>query len=232
MKDYEDHEDYKDVIDVLEKAAEAGPDAGFMAEARERLLDAVAKEPESARVIRFRPRRLVIRTLAAVVALLLLMTGVGFASTDSLPGDALYPIKRGIEEARLRVTRNDEAKANLYLEIAGRRLNESEALKRLNRRDRIEATLKLMSGNFGQAQALLNKVPAVRREVILKRLEDLEEKEKRAQAETRKQRILEKQQEKPLEQENRKNPKPEKQLQHFKNNSNSEGDSKKNNSRP
>lgn len=220
MKEYEENKEYEETLSLLEHASGLNADSGFKAQARERLLGAVAAEPSSAKVVRIRPRRLVIRTLAAVAALSLIMTGVGFASTDSLPGDSLYPVKRGIEEARLRVTRNNEAKANLYLEIADRRLNESEKLKKLNRRDRIAATLKLMSGNFAQAKALANKMPAARRVVILKRMAD-----KQAQSEVRKQRVLNKQQEQLNMQQNQKpNANPKDNLkdgtkpQHFKKN--------------
>lgn len=217
--EYEENEEYKEITNLLEKASGLESDSVFKAQARARLLKMIANEPQPAKVVRIRPRRLVIRTMAAVAALSLLMTGVGFASSDSLPGDTLYPVKRGIEEARLRATRNDESKANLYLKIADRRLAESEKLKSLNRKDRIEATLKLMSGNFDQAQALMNRVPAARRVIILKRLAA-----RRAQAEIRKQRILDKRQEQLNKRQQQQSGQPEKQnlkpetkLKHFKN---------------
>jgi hypothetical protein len=222
-KDYEDNEDYKATLNLLEKAAKIEADEGYKAEARERLLASVARQAEPAKLIRIRPRRLVLRTLAAVAALSLVMTGVGFASTDSLPGDTLYPVKRGIEEVRLQATRDNEAKANLYLEIANKRLGESEKLKSLNRRDKIEATLKLMAGNFAQAKAFANKVPAARRAIILKRMA-----EKQTQADARKQRIIQKQKERLNRpqgnpgrrgnQSNGNNMAPKAKLEHFKKN--------------
>lgn len=60
---------------------------------------------------------------------LLLSGGASFAAQKALPGDALYPIKVGINENVMSwLTLSNEAKANFDAELATRRLEEAEKL--------------------------------------------------------------------------------------------------------
>lgn len=69
------------------------------------------------------PRRLAIAggTLAALVAL----SGVGAASGDAVPGDALYSVKRSREAAQLALARSDVSRGQLHLQFARTRLAEA-----------------------------------------------------------------------------------------------------------
>ncbi|XVJ76473.1 DUF5667 domain-containing protein [Streptomyces sp. JH002] len=54
--------------------------------------------------------------------------GAAVASTNALPGDTLYGLKRGMEDLRLDFTGGDTARAQLYLDHASTRLHEAHRL--------------------------------------------------------------------------------------------------------
>ncbi|MEU3598637.1 DUF5667 domain-containing protein [Streptomyces sp. NPDC006798] len=54
--------------------------------------------------------------------------GVAAASSDALPGDSLYGLKRGMEDIRLGMTDGDTDRGELYLDQASTRLNEARRL--------------------------------------------------------------------------------------------------------
>ncbi|MFD6419577.1 DUF5667 domain-containing protein [Streptomyces sp. NPDC060194] len=55
-------------------------------------------------------------------------SGVAAASSDALPGDTLYGLKRGMEDARLGLTDSDADRGSLYLDQASTRFNEARRL--------------------------------------------------------------------------------------------------------
>ncbi|WP_030911310.1 DUF5667 domain-containing protein [Streptomyces sp. NRRL F-5126] len=55
-------------------------------------------------------------------------SGVAAASSDALPGDSLYGLKRGMEDIRLDLADNDSARGGLYLDHASTRLSEARRL--------------------------------------------------------------------------------------------------------
>ncbi|GHC03946.1 DUF5667 domain-containing protein [Streptomyces albogriseolus] len=59
--------------------------------------------------------------------------GVAAASSDALPGDSLYGLKRGIEDVKLTFADGDDERGRVYLDHASTRLNEA---RRLMERDR------------------------------------------------------------------------------------------------
>jgi hypothetical protein len=54
--------------------------------------------------------------------------GVAAASSDALPGDSLYGLKRGMEDIKLGMVEDDSARGGLYLDHASTRLNEARRL--------------------------------------------------------------------------------------------------------
>jgi hypothetical protein len=54
--------------------------------------------------------------------------GVAAASTDALPGDTLYSLKRGMEDLRLDFAGDDVDRGEVYLDRAATRLNEARRL--------------------------------------------------------------------------------------------------------
>ncbi|MEW2418499.1 DUF5667 domain-containing protein [Streptomyces sp. NPDC046866] len=55
-------------------------------------------------------------------------SGVAAASTDALPGDTLYPVKRGMEDLKLGLADEDADRGELYLDQASNRLFEARRL--------------------------------------------------------------------------------------------------------
>jgi hypothetical protein len=108
----------------------------FAADLRERLMseapDALAEgaaTPRSRRdatVVSFpaSPRRRTASVVAAAAIVLGSTAGVAAASQSALPGETLYPVKRGIEQLELSVNRSDHGKGSEYLDQASTRLDE------------------------------------------------------------------------------------------------------------
>jgi hypothetical protein len=73
--------------------------------------------------------------VALVIVLVILLAGVGMvsASASSLPGDTLYPVKTTTEKVQGFFTFGREAKANFYMKLAQRRLDELKLLAESNR---------------------------------------------------------------------------------------------------
>lgn len=99
--------------------------------------------------------------LVIVAALfLLLTTGVitARASEDSLPGDVLYPVKTGLEQARLAVTTSPPERLNLYLQYADRRLREANALLEVGRYEDVKRVVTELEANVRSADNALREV--------------------------------------------------------------------------
>ena len=66
--------------------------------------------------------------LVAVILVLGLIFGAGYAAADSLPGEPLYALKLAAETARLQWTADSEARADLTLTLVAERLDEITGL--------------------------------------------------------------------------------------------------------
>lgn len=135
--------------------APAGPSAQFRASARARVLNLAGarKRKAPARAKRFprsaagRPRLLRWRPAYALgalfLALILLGGGVGaaYASNDALPGDALYGVKRGVEQITLTITLSDEAEGRLLHGFTERRIEEMQGLLEAGRVEDLDAAV-------------------------------------------------------------------------------------------
>ncbi len=76
--------------------------------------------------------------LAIVLALVIGTYGVVSASTQSLPGDALYGVKRAAEQAQLLLAPDPQSRAQLEEAFAARRVREAQALTAAKREAPIE----------------------------------------------------------------------------------------------
>jgi hypothetical protein len=56
------------------------------------------------------------------------LSGVAAASSDALPGDSLYGLKRGMEDVKLGMADSDSDRGEIYLDQASTRLNEARRL--------------------------------------------------------------------------------------------------------
>src|SRR3989344_974710 len=77
------------------------------------------------------------RPIAAALALLFIFSGgISYAAESALPGDALYGVKtKGNEPVKVALASGAEAKANVQMELAERRIDEAATLASENRLD-------------------------------------------------------------------------------------------------
>ena len=147
----EELSDLLNTVQVIDSAPLASPRPSFMKGAGIRLERKLADHPRTVTfserlrliwqtIILPKPRRFSMTKIITVVSIFTMLfggVGVAFASTDALPGDVLYPVKTGIEDARLGLS-GDEADVDLLLEFTGRRLGEIDELIEEDRFDDIE----------------------------------------------------------------------------------------------
>ena len=97
---------------------------------------APADEPTALPGPRVRPRF----ALAAALAAVLVAAGLVMASGSALPGDLLYPVKRGTEQVQLAFVFGQHAKGRRYLALARTRAEEVGALLDRNAQGRSGGT--------------------------------------------------------------------------------------------
>lgn len=137
--------DLLDVVGALRSVPEPVADATFVATLRDRLVAeaesvlaaAAAERGNTDERLQLRPRtphtKRHRRRLAAVVsgvALVGVSTTVAVASQSALPGDGLYPVKRGLESAHAQLTFDRAARGRVLLDSASTRLDEAQQLSR------------------------------------------------------------------------------------------------------
>jgi hypothetical protein len=90
---------------------------------------AVAAEPAVSWWSRFRHSMILKSYVLVPLVILLFIVTTTAASAQSLPGDVLYPVKRQVESARILLAPTPEAKLELELNFAEKRLEELEKLQ-------------------------------------------------------------------------------------------------------
>ena len=93
-----------------------------------------------------RRRPLILRPAYAIAGLALTLgltfgTGAAYAAESTLPGDALYPVKRSLEEVRLALSVTAAGDAALAASFTDRRLAEVETLTERGRWDDVDQAL-------------------------------------------------------------------------------------------
>ncbi|HET6152242.1 MAG TPA: DUF5667 domain-containing protein [Marmoricola sp.] len=125
-------------VDVMREQENPAPRADFVADLRMRLMDAadtllLPADAELAPVVPLRTsaagrRQRRISIAAAAFVVIGGTAGVAAAAESSLPGDPLYPIKRGIESAQVSLNSSDAGKGQDLLRQANTRLSEVSGL--------------------------------------------------------------------------------------------------------
>lgn len=120
------------------------PSMEFKQRAKRRLFEEMQSSPEKiSQSILIRHKLSPVGWIAGVLIGLLFFgvagAGAVYAAQGSLPGDILYPVKTGVENLQLAVTPGAEAKANLHLKLAQRRIDEATRQVKLNRDINVQA---------------------------------------------------------------------------------------------
>ena len=85
------------------------------------------------------PPRLAVGMATIVLVMALGGTGIVAASSDSMPDQPLYPVKRAVEEARLVLSLSSNGKAQLHARFADRRVEEIAVLSKKGNIKRIDS---------------------------------------------------------------------------------------------
>jgi hypothetical protein len=153
-----------ELVGTLRSQAPTEPRAEFAEDLRSRLMTEAetALRPETANLllpVRERGRRE--RRLVAAASAFVLVGGtatMAAAAQSSLPGEALYPIKRGIEQAEVRLSMSPAGKGKDLLDHASGRLGEVRSLvgaDSAQSEPRVPATLAEFSEAADEGAALL-----------------------------------------------------------------------------
>jgi hypothetical protein len=137
--------DLLEVVGELRASPAPVPDPAYVAALRERLLveaesvlsAAAADRADTDARLRLRPATPRVRSrnrrLAAVISGVTLVGVTGtmaVAAQSALPGEGLYPLKRGIESAHAELTFDRAARGRVLLDDAAKRLEEATSLSR------------------------------------------------------------------------------------------------------
>jgi hypothetical protein len=134
------HADLLPTVTTLREQTSVTPRAEFVAELRARLMvaadTALAPGPpdRAATVVPLTPRRGTGRIGTAAAAALVVIggtAGVAVAAQGAVPGDPLYPVKRGLENAVSSLNTSQASKGADLLDEAGTRLAEARTLSQL-----------------------------------------------------------------------------------------------------
>jgi hypothetical protein len=125
-----------DAVDQLRAAPEVMPRAEFVDDLRARLMTAaetdLVRTPAPVRLLpeeRTHRRNRRLGTIAASLVVIGGTAGMAAAASGALPGDELYPIKRGIEQITTAARFNDASQGKALLGQAATRLEEVRALQ-------------------------------------------------------------------------------------------------------
>jgi hypothetical protein len=135
LRQYPD--DRHQLVELLRLTVDLGslqpppPDYRFKLRARNSMLTAAARRrtPLGRRLFQtLVPRPALLRVSLALALVAILVTGVGALASNSLPGDPLYAVKVGLEQAQMAVTLDPTGREQLRLRLAEERLSEAHRI--------------------------------------------------------------------------------------------------------
>ena len=98
--------------------------------------------------------------LSLIIVLVIFLFGgsgiTAYASGNSLPGDALYPVKMSIESARASLASDQADQARIYFGFAGQRLEEIQTLLETGQTANIVSTGNLFKADIEKALDVIN----------------------------------------------------------------------------
>lgn len=149
-------------VTMLREQPRPMPRPEFVLDLRERLLAAADTEfapTPVATVSPISPARRRLATVAAAAVLVGGTAGMAAAAQSTIPGDNLYPIKRGLENIQAQLSTNDGARGRDLLSQAGTRVDEAQKLmaqpQTAHRDALIRSALASATGDADQGSTLL-----------------------------------------------------------------------------
>ena len=141
---------------ATKKAVAIQPRSEFREQARQQLYAAMPatkfRRSRSLFVWRWQPSWATVT--AIVLALLLTGSGTVFAASSSMPDQPLYPVKLATEQVKLTLTHSALDKAELYAELADRRVQEMARMADENKPEEIEPAARRMGNYLGHIAEL------------------------------------------------------------------------------
>jgi hypothetical protein len=139
------------------KASMVQPSPEFKAKARYQFRSALSEmAAPKHRSFFSRVPRWAMAVVSLVLVLLLAGGGTVAAAGDSMPDSPLYPVKLATEQVRLVVTTTDIGKANLYNELAGKRVAEIVCMADKGDAQQIELITQRLDENLGMMVVLVS----------------------------------------------------------------------------
>ena len=92
--------------------------------------------------------------------------GLYFTTANSLPGDPLYSLKRGMENLQLIFTKDSLEKAQLYIQHANERLEETKQVVQTGKTGYIPAIMNDYNENMNQARVEIQESKEQKRDVV------------------------------------------------------------------
>lgn len=151
------------------QAAVVAPRPGFVKASRARLVEKIAAPPAATGIWSqlFASLgsgwRMALQAAVVIVMLACLVvgsSGIAYASQDALPGDALYPVKLGLEQVELWLTLDPQAELRLHLQFSQLRITEMQKLLALGRYDDLGIATANYQYHLSQALRLLEMLVA------------------------------------------------------------------------
>jgi hypothetical protein len=149
------------------RSEQVAPRAGFIQASRKRVVEQIKQEARSQNGKPALPgmagtmQRRVFQWAAALVVLLIILFGAGGLisfSQNTIPGQALYGVKRTSEAVAMAISLDPVSKVELSIQITDRRFNEMQELVAAGNIDYIRPALADFNQGVQQTLALLNQV--------------------------------------------------------------------------
>ena len=113
------------------------------------------------------------KTIALLLACAMTFSGAAMAAASSLPGSALYPLKRAMEQARVAAALGDKNKASLQLDLAENRLAEMRRLVASRDHRALPALSSAFENDIKHALEIANRLSGVTRKPLIDRAQGL-----------------------------------------------------------
>lgn len=112
---------------------------------------------------------------AMAAVFLLAVPGAALGATTAQPGEALWPVKRGMENARLAVATSPDRDLQIHVELASRRLSELDQLLTAEATDPqvVDAVITDLRGHTEAASERLREVEVTERREVADRVEEV-----------------------------------------------------------